>query len=63
MTPDDQAKAMVRAVEAIIDDDPRDDGTIGIIVRQALRDDPQATAEEIAEIIREARADAASEQS
>lgn len=40
-----------------------DDGTgdLGIIVRQALTDDPRATAEDIAEIVREARADARAE--
>lgn len=37
-----------------------DDGTgdLGIIVRQALQDDPGATDEDIAEIVREAREDA-----
>lgn len=32
---------------------------IAVITRQALQDDPSATAEEIADIVREARADAA----
>jgi hypothetical protein len=32
-----------------------------VIVRQALQDDPAATAQEIAEIVLEARADAAVE--
>lgn len=36
-------------------------GDLGIIVEQALTDDPDATAEDIAEIVREARQDAADE--
>ena len=34
------------------------DGCLGIIVRQALKDDPGATAEDIASICREAEEDA-----
>lgn len=41
----------------------RDDGTgdLGVIVRQALADDPAVTVDEIADIVREARRDAAVE--
>jgi len=34
------------------------DDTLGVVIRQALRDDPRATAEDIAEIWSEATADA-----
>lgn len=47
---------MIAAVETITGDDGT--GDLGIIVRQALRDDPAATAEDIAAIVVDARADA-----
>lgn len=53
-------RTMVGHVSTLIADDGT--GDMGIIVRQALRDNPRTTAEEIAEIIREARADWAREQ-
>lgn len=43
-------------VAAIVGDDGT--GDLGGITAQALKDDPSATAEDIAEIVREARADA-----
>jgi len=48
-----------REVASIVGDDGT--GDLGVIVRQALRDDPNATPEEIADIVREAREDAPSE--
>ena len=54
-----RAKHLAREVCAIVKDDGT--GTIRVIVDHALIDDPNATAEDIAEIVREARQDAASE--
>lgn len=54
----DRARELAAEVRAL---DPRlDDGTgdLGVIVRQALKDDVDATAEEVVAIIREALADA-----
>jgi hypothetical protein len=50
---------LIDAVAALTGDDGT--GDLGVIVRQALRDDPAAAAWEIAEIVREARADASGE--
>lgn len=50
------AQEMCAKVEALVEDIDGS-GDIGVIVRQALKDDPHATAEAIAEIVREARED------
>lgn len=47
------------AVSSLVGDDGT--GDLGIIVRQALNDDPSATVDDIAAIVREAREDAAAE--
>ena len=57
---DGDYRLMAARVESIVGD-ADGSGDIGVIVRQALRDDAHATAEAIAEIVREARADAAAE--
>jgi hypothetical protein len=49
------------ATVALLVEDDDGTGDIGIIVRQALRDDPTATARDIAQIVRDARADALAE--
>jgi hypothetical protein len=51
-----EAKAMIGEVASLVSDDGT--GDLGVIVRQALEDDANATAEEIAEIVREAREEA-----
>jgi hypothetical protein len=51
---------LCRAVTALVGHDGSDN--IRVIVDAALRDNPQATAEDIADIIRTARADWAAEQ-
>lgn len=58
-TAEEIAKAMIREVAAVVGDDGT--GDLGIIVRQALADDPAATASEIAEIVVEARETATAE--
>ncbi len=50
---------LAREVGCIVGDDGT--GDIRVIVDHALAEDPAATAEDIAEIVREARADAAAE--
>lgn len=55
------ADDMIARVVALVGYEPREDGTTGQVVRQALADDPTATAEDIAAIIREARDDAKAE--
>jgi len=55
---DTKESEMLARVVALVGYETREDGTTGQIVKQALKDDPNATAEGIAEIIREARTDA-----
>lgn len=55
----DRAADLCIEVAALVGDDGT--GDLGIIVRQALSDDANATAESIAEIVREARRDWAAE--
>lgn len=52
-------QAMCIVVAGIVGDDGT--GTLGVIVRQALRENRRASPYKIAEIVREARADAAVE--
>jgi hypothetical protein len=52
----DDRRFLVDGVAALVGDDGT--GDLGVIVRQALIDDPSATAGGIAEIVREARAEA-----
>lgn len=54
---EERAKDLVAELSAI----DTGDGTLGIVIRQALADDPRATADNIREIWAEATADAAAE--
>ncbi len=57
MTNENRVADLVVEVGALVGDDGTGDN--GIIIREALRDDPGVTAAQIAEIIRESRQDAA----
>jgi hypothetical protein len=50
------AKTMIAEVAVLVGDDGTDN--LGVIVRQALIDDPDATPEDIAAIVRDAREEA-----
>jgi hypothetical protein len=50
------AKTMIAEVAVLVGDDGTDN--LGVIVRQALIDDPDATPEDIAAIVRDARDEA-----
>jgi len=55
----DRVSELIAETRLLVGDDGS--GTLGIIVRQALADDPESTAEDCAAIVREAIADAAAE--
>lgn len=57
----DAVREMAALVERLVPGADDGTGTLGIIIRQALVDDPAATAGDIAEIVREAIADAREE--